>query len=1035
MADPDRREHPGEEGERPAKPEGLADSKVAQVAQWVRNKLSRSSKKAGGPKFLEPKSKFMRLLAMSMALHVGVPATVAGVQAHYKDVIAYLQKEDIPEKYRTAIEAEMAVVEKRNERRMEFVEKNAPEAEKFKSSLVQKFEKGESVRLDDAFFEMEKLSQGVAPEIVQAGRNNFDGHISLLEKKKPAVPDQPFLQKVYNTFISAEAGEDTRSSAAEALALMGEKGIQNCTAREKIIAMALARLYPDRQKDIFTQKFGDHTRVLFKVGDTTWVMDRDKEGQVHPLKVDEDHEKETSIVTPIDNMVRGYAGAATGEVQVFDRGESEVEDYPVITDNIIDYGVKAPAGVKLGNVGSLEKKYGGAGGASGDRRGEGGALRGVTGRARILGLRSMEKRNEQKLADLIERMQAPMELTLLGPEDVSKEWLEGRISAHMGGVISLFSTERGKLVPNKESIERIQEIMDERNDVEGLQIRDLSEYDEDTLKDLLSVRREKGVDFYFSPEDPASEEGVTKSLRLLAHVLPKVENDTAVIQLYLEGKNLSVESLKNLDKILQVKNVNIDFSFNPSSEELSLLSLQSKDYRKAFVATLKNSKVPIIADPYRFVQMAGAVDPSLLELPNYQYTIPMRDSHIDMHRMRILLEAQNKISPKNKERLERFIRKYEKDYLADHNPSTPVHVRKKEFEELKKNIDKYWSNEFKDEVLSDPGMHRTQPVKDRIKKMDFMSDGFIEDKEDKLDEDKLDSRIDRGESALDRDQDRLRSYEANREAINLGFSKDKEPQIYYLEIEGGADEEELKRTFERKNVLFVINYSNLRTEVERKAFIAGLSKLAQVLPAVKVKRNVRIKFESRFLSDSALRDIETIARSKNVDVEFEHYRLSSSVEVDDREKYKRFLDAIKGTNAKIMEYPYNYIITAGIIGPEFLELSNYKNRPVTNVVQAGNLLAAIRRSYILIGTLKKRKAITPLNETRIRQFLRDREREFLDFLKEEEKRGARAYWHISEIKKSFECFHSGESPESCSISRVRLQDADDEVDLVDFSKD
>lgn len=148
--------------------------------------------------------------------------------------------------------------------------------EEYKKSLLERLEKGEKVSFRDFVFEVELLGLGIDPKDIEKAKAIFLEEMQQLEKEKPAVPTREFLQKVVGLSEKDEknnAYEPTRTSLAEYLVRKKEGKRGNCKARGKYQAMALEYLYPERRKDIFMQKSGDHIRALFQVGDTLYMME------------------------------------------------------------------------------------------------------------------------------------------------------------------------------------------------------------------------------------------------------------------------------------------------------------------------------------------------------------------------------------------------------------------------------------------------------------------------------------------------------------------------------------------------------------------------------------------------------------------------------------------------------------------------------------------------------------------------------------------------------------------------------------------
>ncbi len=148
--------------------------------------------------------------------------------------------------------------------------------DEYKKNLLERLEKGEKVSFRDFVFEVELLGLGIDPKDIEKAKAVFLEEMQALDKEKPAVPTREFLQKVVGLSEKDEkndAYEPTRTSLAEYLVRKKEGKRGNCKARGKYQAMALEYLYPERRKDILLQKFGDHIRALFEVGNDIYVME------------------------------------------------------------------------------------------------------------------------------------------------------------------------------------------------------------------------------------------------------------------------------------------------------------------------------------------------------------------------------------------------------------------------------------------------------------------------------------------------------------------------------------------------------------------------------------------------------------------------------------------------------------------------------------------------------------------------------------------------------------------------------------------
>lgn len=634
--------------------------KIFSITEGARDRIS--DVYSSGKRVLNSNKVFVRMMALSIGLHVVGP-TAHAVEHTIEDVRAYIA-EDVPERYKKVIKEEVKLVEKRNERRKSLVEKNARKAENYRDSLADKFEKGEEVSYTDAVFDMEELSQGVDPAIIKEGRNNLNSGLDKLNAQKPAVPNKVFLQKVVDTFAPGEAGEDTRSSAAEALALIGEEGTQNCVARTKIITMALSELYPDRKKDILLQQFGGHQRIVFGVGKGKFVM----EGKVQALEKDEAHNRASSEIMPAENIIRGYAGAKLADRQFVDRGSND-KSFPRVSDDMIDYNIAPSTGVKLGNYSTAEETYG----------------RGFS-KQRI---RNNEE-NERKLRKIVERMNKPMELELLS-ESLSEQQIRSRINPN--SLELNLGTIDQKV--DEETVKRINRLANAGH-IKKLYVPIMSDFNEDVISGLLMPYK-MSFKYEFSLTGSPSKERQSaldiknrsfQRLKALADLLQSKKTYNKIEIFNILPKYLDDRSISYLATLAKMPNVVLHFNLlndiDPDSFDAQYVGFYTR-----LLSTLKKSRAVVVTTNLEnFVYWAGICDPSVLDEMNYR---PFHADKNDVHTLYIIkyhLESKGKITKKNKERLERFIDKVEQIILKK-NPEFA-----NDFQTFKSDSHKEMLNEF-----------------------------------------------------------------------------------------------------------------------------------------------------------------------------------------------------------------------------------------------------------------------------------------------------------------------------------------------------
>jgi hypothetical protein len=358
---------------------------VASVAGAVRGRIGKLGKVLKN--CLRSGRGFMFSIALSQMMHIPLMFP----NATETTIMSVINGSD--SKYKKQFKIDYERIKARNGPRLRNIENNKESADSFKKDLADRIERGEDVLDAETFFQMEVLSQGVDIGVVNEARTNFYDAIKKLESEKPAVPDKEFLQKVMAIFTPAEAYEGTRSSAVDSLAMMGQPGTQNCDARAKILIMALSALYPEMKDGLLTQYFRDHVRVLFQVGEKTYVMD----GYVHLLEEDSAHTTKTTLITKSKNMIKGYAGLEVKEKEVVDRGPLKDKPYIAITDNVLDYNIQQNE--DLGYFSDEESVYGGTEGKPEEK------------------LKENDARVEMALGDISEKWGRPFDLLLIDEKD------------------------------------------------------------------------------------------------------------------------------------------------------------------------------------------------------------------------------------------------------------------------------------------------------------------------------------------------------------------------------------------------------------------------------------------------------------------------------------------------------------------------------------------------------------------------------------------------------------------------------------------
>ncbi len=189
-----------------------------------------------------------------------------------------------------------------------------------KDEIRRKLEAGEQILFRDFIFESEEITMGIEPEIVKNAKNIFLEEMEELEKEKPNVPTREFLRRIvsYSEESDAKKGgayETTQASLSVYLDRKG-KGLRgNCEARGKYMVMALEYLYPERWEDVYMQRTADHIRALFKIGETTYMMEPG-------IRVLTENDRAGTIIYKPQTIIELYAGLESDPIKV----EGEVNE-------------------------------------------------------------------------------------------------------------------------------------------------------------------------------------------------------------------------------------------------------------------------------------------------------------------------------------------------------------------------------------------------------------------------------------------------------------------------------------------------------------------------------------------------------------------------------------------------------------------------------------------------------------------------------------------------------------------------------------
>lgn len=622
---------------------------VTEVLQQTRNQIrvfySSIKQILGGD------NKFYTAIAIAAALHLPVvfPNTGTQLKNIAEDTYASITS-DIPARYKELIERDIESINQRNTEKIKRIEANSDTTQDFKSSLKAKLEKGEDFSYSQAYFEMERLSQGVSPEVINSAKGFFSWKINDLQKEKPQKPTKEFLIKILQTFTPGKAYESTRTSAMESLALKVAPGTQNCKSRSKILIMALNELYPDRKDDILVQTFGDHTRIIFQTDQKKWVMEltNNQSGQadIHELEEDSVHKNKTSVIAPAKARFQVYSGAPVTGREVVNRGPKGADKpYTNATDDLIGDDITEGLNINLGNYGSLEKTY-----------------------ERELKTKNAPKITnvENQIAKIIEEAHKPMELTLLKENNYTEkelgDWLFGNLPKNLQN-------------PSVATIARLKKVMDKIG-FTSTTFGGLADYKDkftpgEAMDETLPGYSDKSFNEIIKQfNDPKYSIGFLafeqNSLTNIAKILGTANFKGKIIISY--HGSITPYTLELLKPIFQNKNLNIEFRayglyprdiLNPESSK-TLLEL---------IQIIEKSKVKILLGPDRYMATAS-INPSILENPRFIVQANSEDRIERIWDILYTLEFKGNIDQKNIDRVINVIKLKEQEYYAK-NPKPP----------------------------------------------------------------------------------------------------------------------------------------------------------------------------------------------------------------------------------------------------------------------------------------------------------------------------------------------------------------------------
>lgn len=328
------------------------------------------SKKGG--KFRKAASFLRRKLLTPFTVSLGISAAGIGyaardpVKSEMSEVAfqVALATAPITDQQKAFLNNQHEIVKERNKKRQRVIWEYREEADDFFDN-VEEIADGSLSSLenfrgayspDRLVIQADIYRYGIVPSVVAKSDNFLERKLKFLATRKPDEPTPAFIRSLIPIFAPQKAYEFTRSSAVESLAVDVGKLSQNCDARAKIFIVALCRLYPNQLKNIFVQTFGDHVRVLFKIGNEMYIL----EGRGEKFPDKKTLEKPNFVVPLTGYLAKKYAGVATNKLEggkFYGPDEESVDNFRMtITDSMDpftfdDYFLS----VQLGNFGSLEE--------------------------------------------------------------------------------------------------------------------------------------------------------------------------------------------------------------------------------------------------------------------------------------------------------------------------------------------------------------------------------------------------------------------------------------------------------------------------------------------------------------------------------------------------------------------------------------------------------------------------------------------------------------------------------------------------------